>query len=505
MLPSYDTQYAPNLILQHGSTTYDYDFLGQLIGADYANAGISDESYTYDSNGNRITANGSTYTTSTNNELTSDGVWSYTYDDEGNRISKQNSTNRELYTWDYRNRLTSVTQQEFNAETQEWTTVQIVEYTYDYNNVWIRKIIGNEKTIFIPENYQTTVQIDNNTVSHHYLWTPNQQDKLHADTTSSDILWSLTDHLGTIRDIIQSTATRIVTQAHVIYDAYGNIISCKNPAGETVENPILFAYTGKAFDASTSLQNNINRWYDSTVGRWLSTDPIAFNGGDTNLYRYCSGKPVITTDLLGLAPSSKTSAGYWELKDKTGCCQEVTPVEINAVWVGEPEGYDIFLDLKDVGNPLKVTDVNDMLDKIDNAVNQCQCIQKLTILTHGASTTKGGFKMTDFPKQQPMDWISGINQGRRFGEALKGIMCKPCYINVMACYGGTGDTIKAIARETGCTVRGITQGVLEIYPNDGWWWEADAEWITKGDVIEYDPLGNRSRIFVKGSTGQKIW
>ena len=285
MLLSCDAEYNPNLILQYGCA-YDYDFLGQLIGADYANAEISDESYTYDSNGNRLTANGDNYTTSTNNELTSDGVWSYTYDDEGNRISKTNSTNRELYTWDYRNRLTSVTQQTYNAETGTWENVQIVEYTYDYNNVWIRKINGSDKTIFIPENYQTTVQIDNGAISHHYLWTPNQQDKLLADVTANNVLWSLTDHLGTIRDIIGNSTT------HLIYDAFGNLTSGTNP--------LLFAYTGKAFDTSTSLQNNINRWYDATVGRWLSIDPIGFYGGDTNLYRYVSNSILTQRDMWGL-------------------------------------------------------------------------------------------------------------------------------------------------------------------------------------------------------------
>ena len=220
---------------------------------------------------------------------------------EGNRISKQNSTNteRELYTWDYRNRLTSVTQQEFNIETGAWENVQIVEYTYDYNNIWIRKINGSDKTIFIPENYQTTVQIDDGTVTHHYLWTPNAQDKLLADTTPSAVLWSLTDHLGTIRHIIQSTESGVITQAHIIYDAYGNVISCKNSEGQTVNNPLLFSYTGKAFDTDTALQNNINRWYDASIGRWLSTDPIGFEGNDTNLYRYVSNTPNLSLDYNG--------------------------------------------------------------------------------------------------------------------------------------------------------------------------------------------------------------
>ena len=260
----------------------NYDFLGQLISADSENQ--TDESYVYDANGNRLTANGDTYTTGTNNELTSDGNYTYTYDAEGNRISKTNpsGTERELYTWDYRNRLTT-----YDTTTATWTTIQIVEYAYDYNNVWIRKVVGNSKTIFIPEAYQTAVQIDNGTVSHHYLWTPNQQDKLLADTTTDGVLWSLTDHLGTVRDILSATET-----VHLIYDAFGNLIS-----GTT---PLLFGFTGKAFDSDTQLQNNINRWYDARVGRWLSTDPIGFYGNDTNLYRYVKNLILLKLDLYGL-------------------------------------------------------------------------------------------------------------------------------------------------------------------------------------------------------------
>ena len=207
---------------------------------------------------------------------------------------------RELYTWDHRNRLTSVTQQEWDSVEETWTTTQIVEYAYDYNNIWIRKVIGNNSTFFIPENYQTVLQLDNGAVSHHYLWTPNQQDKLLADTTADGVLWSLTDHLGTIRDIIQETSSGLVIPAHLIYDVFGNIISCTDSTGQAIENPVLFAYTGKAFDVDTHLQNNINRWYDPTVGRWLSTDPIGFKGTDTNLYRYINNRLLYSLDFSGL-------------------------------------------------------------------------------------------------------------------------------------------------------------------------------------------------------------
>ncbi|MDO4584594.1 MAG: hypothetical protein Q4D62_10885, partial [Planctomycetia bacterium] len=232
----------------------NHPLLGQLIDADYANQNLNDESYFYDENGNRIVANGDNYTTGINNELTSDSTYTYTYDSEGNRLTKTNSTHRELYTWDYRNRLTKVTQQEYNSTTEEWQDIQIVEYTYDYNNVWIRKTLdtnadgtADSKSIFIPENYQTTIQIDDDTITHHYLWPPQHQDKLLADSTTDGVLWSLTDHLGTVRDILSTTET-----THLIYDAFGNLTSGTNP--------ILFGYTGKPFDPTTQLQNNINRW-----------------------------------------------------------------------------------------------------------------------------------------------------------------------------------------------------------------------------------------------------
>ena len=312
------SQYTNSL---DGSVLYDYDFLGQLTGADYSNLLIHDESYQYDLNGNRelvTNANGDlvVYSTGLNNELNSDGNYSYTYDAEGNRISKTNAagTERELYSWDYRNRLESVTKQEYNVTTQEWETVQIVEYAYDYNNVLIRKVldadgdgISDSKTIFLPENYQTAIQLDDadlsdstyETVSHRYLWTPGQQDKLLADVTPTETLWTLTDHLGTIRDIVKNTPSGLVVPAHIIYDAYGNVLSCKDANGTNVSNPVLFGFTGKYFDADTQLQNNVNRWYDSAIGRWLSTDPIGFNGNDTNLYRYVGNKITQFIDYLG--------------------------------------------------------------------------------------------------------------------------------------------------------------------------------------------------------------
>lgn len=73
------------------------------------------------------------------------------------------------------------------------------------------------------------------------------------------------------------------TERQIVYDAFGNIISSSDPAPTTDS---LFLYTARPTDPDTGLQNNLNRWYDASIGRWISMDPIGFEGGDVNLYRY---------------------------------------------------------------------------------------------------------------------------------------------------------------------------------------------------------------------------
>jgi hypothetical protein len=101
-----------------GTVSYSYDSTGQLLGAGSSNPALN-ESYSYDSNGNR---NSTGYQTGPNNELLCDGTYTYSYDGEGNQTARwvnqngvsesspqPNDTDITIYTWDNRNRLTSVT------------------------------------------------------------------------------------------------------------------------------------------------------------------------------------------------------------------------------------------------------------------------------------------------------------------------------------------------------------------------------------------------------------
>jgi len=103
--------------------------------------------------------------------------------------------------------------------------------------------------------------------------------------------------LNTVRDIAKydsgSDMTTVVN--HLIYDAFGRVTAESNPAVDS-----LFLFTGRPFDSQTQLQNNLNRWYDPSVGRWLSEDPLGFSAGDANLYRHVRNSQTIYVDPSGL-------------------------------------------------------------------------------------------------------------------------------------------------------------------------------------------------------------
>jgi len=280
--------------------SYSYDDRGQLEGADQSGT-TNDESYTYDENGNRVTANGSTYATGDDNRLASDGTYTYEYDNEGNRVKRTEIATGEYteYKWDHRNRLVKVT--EYNASD---VATQAVDHAYDAENQWIRRTVDPdgdtgsdpvEQTVFVHDDNQLVMQFDDtgsadltkDDLSHRYLWGA-AVDQLLADeevnsltnANLNETLWALTDHLGSVRDLVDDSGA---VQNHKSYDAYGNVTAETNAAVDTI-----FGFTGKALDESTGLQNNWNRWYDASVGRWLSQDPIGFEAGDANVYPSCS-------------------------------------------------------------------------------------------------------------------------------------------------------------------------------------------------------------------------
>jgi RHS repeat-associated protein len=120
-----------------------------------------------------------------------------------------------------------------------------------------------------------------------------------------DVLWALTDNLGSVRDLVSYDAQEesTVLRNHITYDAFGRTIA------ETVPGTsMIYTYTGREYDAETGNYYYRARYYDPDTGRFLSEDPIAFDAGDPNLARYVGNDPVNRTDPSGLEDRISTGA-----------------------------------------------------------------------------------------------------------------------------------------------------------------------------------------------------
>jgi len=304
---SYDHLQRMTGIQQHGVSggnavaDYAYDDRGQLTGSQYDYQG--DEPYSYDANGNRTNIG---YSTGDNNQLLSDGTYNYQYDAEGNRIKKTEIANGEAteYHWDHRNRLVSVVHRDALG-----VPLQTVDYVYDLFDRRIGKSDTpasgpTEVETYVYDGAHVALRFIDGQLANRYLHGP-AIDQILADeqvdslSSSGEVLWPLTDHLGTVRDLAAYDGTTDTTSVvnHIAYDAFGRVTSQSNAAVDH-----LFGYTGREWDSAVDLQYNRARWYDPAIGRWLSEDPIGFAAGDANLSRYVSNQPKIKTDPSGMLP-----------------------------------------------------------------------------------------------------------------------------------------------------------------------------------------------------------
>jgi RHS repeat-associated protein len=139
--------------------------------------------------------------------------------------------------------------------------------------------------------------------------------------SSNDEDWYLTDLLGSVRDIADSTGAGI---NHLDYNTFGGVATETSPTdGDR------YAWTGRERDAETQLQYNRARWYDPATKRWLSQDPMGFDAGDSNLYRYATNSAASSTD-----PSGKDDITFGRVWDVI--------FSVDTLWwlIGyEPDGY----------------------------------------------------------------------------------------------------------------------------------------------------------------------
>ena len=205
----------------------------------------------------------------------------YTYDNNGNTVSRTTSAGTTNYTWDFENRLASVTLP---------GTGGTVNFEYDPFGRRIYKSSSAGTNIYVYDGANVTQELNGaGSVVAQYTqgYRIDEPLALYQGSTTS---YFQADGLGSITSLTNPAGT---VAASYVYDAFGNLTASTG----TISNP--FQYTGREFDSETGLYYYRARYYDPTSGRFVSEDPKRFLS-DVNFYRYVLNNPVLYVDPFGL-------------------------------------------------------------------------------------------------------------------------------------------------------------------------------------------------------------
>ena len=261
------------------STSYSYDAQGELI-----SAGTSNYSYNLagDPNG---TSDSSTYgneLTNFSDPFTSDKL-SYTYDSAGNEVSKIDITTGDTWTYSYNNANQITTAVELNSSA---VTLGMVSDEYDAFGNMVKETVTSYSAGTATSSLVTEYAVDGwnpakagaignsafddwavlgkNSGGTFGLQTRNVQgngidqilarvDNTTYGASGTGLYLDLTDRLGSVRDVLNSAGTS-VSQAS--YDAWGNQI------GSPSIYQGMYGWDGYDYDAATNLYRDNARFYD---------------------------------------------------------------------------------------------------------------------------------------------------------------------------------------------------------------------------------------------------
>lgn len=303
VMAEFDTEWdsadqLTKLIINGETTSYQYDPAGQLLSAKHSTAIALDETYTYDATANRTSSSRlSSPVTGANNRLLSDSRYEYKYDAEGNLIDRREiaTGSHDRYEYDHLNHLTRS-----QHVSSAGVILSSVDYRYDALGRRIARTVDVDgagpiaatSEYFVYDGMNVWLDSDAaGNVTARYLFGDEVDEPLARYRPGEGTSWYLTDHLGSVRNILNSAGTIVDT---INYDSFGNIVSESAPQfGDR------YKYTAREWDSQLGLYYYRARFYSPTTGRFTSEDPISFASGQLNANTYVGNTPTSFNDPLG--------------------------------------------------------------------------------------------------------------------------------------------------------------------------------------------------------------
>jgi RHS repeat-associated protein len=262
------TASLPGATSLSGTTGYTYDSKNQLTQETSTRNGGFTDNFGYDSAGNPTNFKGVTKTYNSNNHEIGAG---FNYDDNGNPTTYSGAS----LTFDPESRMTA------------YGTAMSAGYTGDSIRAWKENSSG--RTYFLYDGVSPIIELNGSgAVSATNTFGLNG---LVSRRSGSNSTFYSFDSEGNV--VHRSDGSGAVL-TNYLFSGYGTVVS------GTLGEP--FGYRGQAgyySDSETGLIMLTFRYYNPETGRFLTRDPIGYEGG-INIYAYVTNNPINLQDMLGL-------------------------------------------------------------------------------------------------------------------------------------------------------------------------------------------------------------
>jgi RHS repeat-associated protein len=296
--------YRNDLVQTANSELYSYDNLGQIksLSRGTLNANKTavptvnhSEAWNFDKTGNwsQYTRNGSVENRTHNKANELQGI--ATHDANGNMTVMPGLKGK----YDAWNRLVEVKDSSDNV---------IATYEYNGLNQRIKKTVGGVLTkSFFNENWQEVESVTGSEMTS-YVWGVRYIDDLVLREKGEERLYSLADPNWNVVALLDATGAVV---ERMKYDAFGKVTWLNAGFGVKAASDYAWnrTFTGQVLDGETMLMLYRNRYYHVVLGRFISVDPLKYETGDNNLYRYAGNRSLIWQDMYGLLSGELAIAG----------------------------------------------------------------------------------------------------------------------------------------------------------------------------------------------------
>lgn len=208
-----------------------------------------------------------------------------------------------------------------------WGSTKSIDIVYDAAGNKLSKTVKTGTTINSIQDYVMGIEYNKlGTATRKPEAVYHTEGRFFNTSTTSTPSWrteySIKDHLGNTRltftdknnnakiDVTNNASTNEILQENHYYSfgmAHEGTWMINDAAKD---NP--YQYNGKEFNADHGLNWNDYgmRYYDPTIGKWMSVDPLADLAPGWTPYRYGFNNPILYTDPVGLFESKAAAKDY---------------------------------------------------------------------------------------------------------------------------------------------------------------------------------------------------